>query len=260
MSKLEGKVALITGAGSGIGRASAIHMAQAGAAVMCSDIDSQAAEGTVALINEAGGRADGMGLDVTSAQEMQEAMKRTISNLGDINVLFNNAGVGSGFGWDQTIAVNLTGVFHGLSIGAPLLAERGGGVIINTASIAGMIALMTPPVEEDDEAEADPDAEAGIGAYVAAKHGVVGLTKQFAINYGSQGVRVNAIAPGFIVTPMTAEFRAEQEGEDFLIDLTPMGRLGQPEEIASVATFLASSDASFINGITLPVDGGYTAR
>ncbi|MBT6891003.1 MAG: SDR family NAD(P)-dependent oxidoreductase [Pseudomonadales bacterium] len=260
MSKLEGKVALITGAGSGIGRASAIHMAQAGAAVMCSDIDSQAAEGTVALINEAGGRADGMGLDVTSAQEMQEAMKRTISNLGDINVLFNNAGVGSGFGWDQTIAVNLTGVFHGLSIGAPLLAERGGGVIINTASIAGMIALMTPPVDEDDEAEADPDAEAGIGAYVAAKHGVVGLTKQFAINYGSQGVRVNAIAPGFIVTPMTAEFRAEQEGEDFLIDLTPMGRLGQPEEIASVATFLASSDASFINGITLPVDGGYTAR
>jgi len=261
VSKLEGKVALITGAGSGIGRASAIHMAQAGAAVMCSDIDSQAAEGTVALISEAGGRADGMGLDVTSAQEMREAIKRTISNLGDINVLFNNAGVGSGFGWDQTIAVNLTGVFHGLSIGAPLLAERGGGVIINTASIAGMIALMTPPVDEDEDAEeADPDAEAGIGAYVAAKHGVVGLTKQFAVNYGSQGVRVNAIAPGFIVTPMTAEFRAEQAGEDFLIDLHPMGRLGQPEEIASVATFLASSDASFINGITLPVDGGYTAR
>ena len=260
MSKLGGKVALITGAGSGIGRASAIHMAQAGAAVMCSDIDSQAAEGTVALINEAGGRADGMGLDVTSAQEMQEAMKRTISNLGDINVLFNNAGVGSGFGWDQTIAVNLTGVFHGLSIGAPLLAERGGGVIINTASIAGMIALMTPPVDEDDEADADPDAEAGRGAYVAAKHGVVGLPKQFAVNYGSQGVRVNAIAPGFIVTPMTAEFRAEQAGEDFLVVLHPMGRLGQPEEIASVATFLASSDASFINGITLPVDGGYTAR
>lgn len=258
MSKLEGKVALITGAGSGIGRASAIHMAQAGAAVMCSDIDSQAAEGTVALISEAGGRADGMGLDVTSAQEMREAIKRTISNLGDINVLFNNAGVGGGLGWDQTIAVNLTGVFHGLSIGAPILAERGGGVIINTASVAGMIALMTPPV--DEYAEIDPDSEAGIGAYVAAKHGVVGLTKQFAVNYGSQGVRVNAIAPGFIVTPMTAEFRAEQAGEEFLIDLHPMGRLGQPEEIASVATFLASSDASFITGITLPVDGGYTAR
>ena len=173
MSKLEGKVALITGAGSGIGRASAIHMAQAGAAVMCSDIDSQAAEGTVALISEAGGRADGMGLDVTSAQEMREAIKRTISNLGDINVLFNNAGVGNGFSWDQTIAVNLTGVFHGLSIGAPILAERGGGSIINTASIAGMVGLITPPVDEDAEIEADPDAEAGVGAYVAAKHGVV---------------------------------------------------------------------------------------
>ncbi|MDG1206512.1 MAG: SDR family oxidoreductase, partial [Pseudomonadales bacterium] len=172
----------------------------------------------------------------------------------------NNAGVGGGFGWDQTIAVNLTGVFHGLSIGAPILAERGGGVIINTASIAGMIGLMTPPIDPDAEVEEDPDAEAGIGAYVAAKHGVVGLTKQFAINYGAQGVRVNAIAPGFIVTPMTAEFRAEQAGEDFLVDLHPMGRLGQPEEIASVATFLASADASFINGITLPVDGGYTAR
>ena len=159
MSKLEGKVALITGAGSGIGRASAIHMAQAGAAVMCSDIDSQAADGTVALISEAGGRADGRGLDVTSAQEMREAINRTISNRGDINVLFNNAGVGSGFSWDQTISVNLTGVFHGLSIGAPLLAERGGGVIINTASIAGMIALMTPPVDEDAEEEVDPDAE-----------------------------------------------------------------------------------------------------
>jgi NAD(P)-dependent dehydrogenase (short-subunit alcohol dehydrogenase family) len=260
--KLEGKVALITGAGSGIGRASAIDMAQAGAAVMCSDIDSQAAEGTVALISEAGGRADGMGLDVTSAQEMREAIKRTISNLGDLNVLFNNAGVGGGFGWDQTIAVNLTGVFHGLSIGAPILAERGGGVIINTASIAGLIGLLTPPVAEDTAVEADPDAEAeaDIGAYVAAKHGVVGLTKQFAINYGSQGVRVNAIAPGFIMTPMTAEFRAEQAGEDFLVDLHPMGRLGQPEEIASVATFLASADASFINGVTVPVDGGYTAR
>ena len=232
-------------------------MAQAGAAVMCSDIDSQAAEGTVAMISEAGGKADGMGLDVTSATEMREAIKRTISNLGDFHVLFNNAGVGGGFGWDQTIAVNLTGVFHGLSIGAPILAERGGGVIINTASIAGMIGLMTPPVDPEAEVEEDPDAEAGIGAYVAAKHGVVGLTKQFAINYGAQGVRVNAIAPGFIETPMLRKaINGDQPRIDKILGRTPTHTFGDPDDIGWAATYLASDAAKFVNGQVLVVDGG----
>ena len=221
---------------------------------MCADIDSQAAEGTVALISEAGGEADSVGLDVSVADEMQAALETTVKRMGNLNVLFNNAGVGGGYSWDQTIAVNLTGVFNGLVYGAPLMAARGGGSIINTASVAGLVGL-TGPAEPALE-----DMEPGASAYVAAKHGVAGLTKQYAISFGRHGVRVNAIAPGYIVTPMTADFREEEEAEEYLIGLHPLGRLGQPEEIASVATFLASDDASFINGVVLPVDGGYTAR
>jgi len=254
VADLQGKVALITGAGSGIGRASAIHMSKSGATVMCADIDVQAAEGTVALIADAGGSADSVGLDVSSAEEMQNAVDATVSRMGGLQVLFNNAGVGGGMTWDQTIAVNLTGVFNGLVAATPLMVANGGGVIINTTSVAGLVGLVG--LADPDSLDMDP----GAGAYVAAKHGVSGLTKQFAIRYGRHGVRVNAIAPGYIVTPMTAEFRAEQDGEDFLVDLHPLGRLGQPEEIASVATFLASDAASFINGVILPVDGGYTAR
>lgn len=254
MIDLNGRVALITGAGSGIGRASAINMAANGAAVMCSDIDSQAAEGTVAAISEAGGRADSIGLDVSDSSEVERAVAQTVERMGGLNVLFNNAGVGGGFDWHQTIAVNLTGVYYGLLHAAPYMAANGGGVIINTASVAGLVGLTGPephPPNED---------EGGAGAYVAAKHGVSGLTKQFAVNYGRYGVRVNAIAPGYIYTAMTAELRELEEGEAYLTDLHPMGRLGQPEEIASVASFLASDAASFINGVVLPVDGGYTAR
>lgn len=258
MSSLEGKVALITGAGGGIGRASALDMAARGAAVMCADIDTQAAEGTVALVNEAGGQADSCAVDVSNAEEVQRAIEGTAQRFGGLNVLFNNAGVGGGYDWDQTIAINLTGVYHGLRIGAPFLAKHGGGAIINTSSIAGLVGLsaspLPPTLEELEEAEGGP------GAYIAAKHGVAGLTKQFAINYGALGVRVNAISPGFIETAMTAEVRADVDIEQYLISQHPIGRLGRPEEIAAVASFLASEDASFVNGVVLPVDGGYTAR
>ena len=258
MNDLQGKVALITGAGGGIGRASAIHMAARGAAVMCADINTQAAEGTVALVNDAGGQADSCAVDVSSAEEVRRAIEGTAERFGGLQVLFNNAGVGGGFDWDQTIAINLTGVYHGLRIGAPFMARHGGGAIINTSSIAGLVGLSGSPVPPTlEELE---EAEGGAGAYIAAKHGVAGLTKQFAINYGSLGVRVNAISPGFIETAMTAEFRADPNMEQYLISQHPIGRLGRPEEIAAVASFLASDDASFVNGVVLPVDGGYTAR
>ncbi len=251
--RLGDRVALITGAGSGIGRASAVRFAAEGAAVMCADIDTQAAEGTVALIEEAGGRAASTGFDVTDAGQVQDAIDGTAARFGKVNVLFNNAGVGGGFDWDQTIAVNLTGVFNGLFYAAQKFAKEGGGAIINTASIAGLVGLTGPTLDIEN-------LEPGSGAYIAAKHGVAGLTKQYAVTFGAFGVRVNAIAPGYIVTPMTAEFREDPETEEYLRSLHPMARLGQPEEIAAAAAFLASDDASFINGVVLPVDGGYTAR
>lgn len=251
--RLDEKVALVTGAGSGIGRASAIRFAAEGARIMCADLDLQNAEGTVAIINEAGGKAESLGLDVTDEEAVIAALNDTQRRLGGLHVLFNNAGVGAGFTWDQTISVNLSGVAYGCFHGCQFFAQQGGGVVINTASIAGLVGLTGPQLDLDA-------LEPGGGAYIAAKHGVVGLTKQYAVTFGHAGVRVNAIAPGYIETPMTADMRDEPEGEAYLIDLHPLGRLGQPEEIAAAAAFLASDDASFINGITLPVDGGYTAR
>ena len=255
MARLAGKSALITGAGSGIGRASALRMAQEGARVLCADIDTQAAEGTVALIKEHKGEADSVGVDVSDAGQVKAAIERCVQSFGGMHVLFNNAGIGGvQFSWDQTIAINLSGVYYGLMYGVEHMARNGGGAIINTASIAGLVGLTGPHLAELDE------LEPGGGAYIAAKHGVVGLTKQYAVTYGRFGVRVNAIAPGYIETPMTAEIREDQGAEAYLTELHPLGRLGKPEEIAAAAAFLASDEASFINGVTLPVDGGYTAR
>ena len=253
MSRLVDKVALITGAGSGIGRESALRMAEEGAAVMCADRDAAGAETTAGIIQNKGGKAEVLELDVAVESEVKAALTRTADALGGLDIIFNNAGIGgAGYGWDQTIAVNLSGVYHGLFHGAPFLAERGGGAIINTASVAGLVGLTgSAPAEE---------LAPGAGAYVAAKHGVAGLTKQYAVTFGTRGVRVNAIAPGYIITPMTEPFREIEGGAAFLESLHPLGRLGQPEEIAAAAAFLASDDASFITGVVLPVDGGYTAR
>ncbi|HJP40699.1 MAG TPA: SDR family NAD(P)-dependent oxidoreductase [Dehalococcoidia bacterium] len=255
MGRLNSKVALVTGAASGIGRESAITFAREGAAVMCADIDMAGAEATAAAVSEHGGTAEALELDVANGKAVSAALRQTATEFGGIDVLFNNAGIGgAGFGWDRVIEVNLGGVYNGLYYGCQVLSERGGGSVVSTASIAGLVALPAAPMPDA------PPTEYGSGAYHASKAGVIQLTRQFAVQFARKGVRVNAIAPGFIVTPMTAAVREDPAGEKHLADLHPMGRLGEPAEIATVAAFLASDEASFITGATLPVDGGYTAR
>ncbi len=256
MANLEGKVALVTGAGSGIGREMALRLSADGAAVMCADIDEASAQDTAAQVAEHGGRAAALEVDVSQEEAVIAALDQTESELGGIDSILNNAGVGGGYGWDRTVDINLSGVYYGLLHGAERLAQRGGGAIVNTASVAGLVGLVG---QQQRLAPTDPPPP-GAGAYVAAKHGVVGLTRQFAIHFGQRGVRVNAISPGYIETPMTAGLRDNPEGQAFLEALHPLGRLGQPEEIAAAASFLLSDDASFITGVALPVDGGYTAR
>ncbi len=252
MDRLEGKVALVTGAGSGIGRASSLRFAAEGAAVMCVDLDEASAQGTAAAIAEGGGSSAALRVDVTDEEAVKAACEETARELGGLDVLYNNAGIGRAT-WDATIAVNLSGVSYGLRHGGALMAERGGGSIISTASIAGLVGLVSSRVTEFPPVD-------GSGAYIAAKHGVVGLTRQFALIYADYGVRVNAIAPGYIRTPLVSETLEDPEAVAYLESLHPLGRLGEAEEIAVAAAFLASDDASFITGITLPVDGGYTAR
>ena len=255
MGKLDGKVALITGAASGIGRASALRFSGDGAAVMCADLDLDGAQHTAAMISEKGGSAAALQLDVVDQAAVEAALKQTIAELGGVHVLFNNAGVGGGqLGWDKVIDINLKGVYNGLFHGCRVIAEQGGGAVISTASIAGLVALLGPPIADP------PPMEYGNGAYQASKGAVVQLTRQFAVTYARRGVRVNAVAPGYIHTPMTAMVREMEGWEAFLAELHPLGRMGQPEEIAAAAAFLASDEASFITGVTLPVDGGYTAR
>lgn len=253
---LEDRVALVTGAGSGIGRASALAYARAGARVMCADIDGESAKRVSEEVIAAGGEAASLRLDVSDEVAFEKGLGQTVDTLGGFDILFNNAGVGGG-DYQKTLDVNQNGVFYGLRHGAELLASRGGGAIVNTASIAGLQGLVSPL---SDHLGNDGMVEGGGIAYIASKHAVVGMTAQFAITYATRGVRVNAVAPGYIETPMTAPLREDLEVQHAHEQLHPMARLGQPEEIAAAVVFLSSDAASFITGHTLPVDGGYTCR
>jgi NAD(P)-dependent dehydrogenase (short-subunit alcohol dehydrogenase family) len=251
---LDGKVALVTGGASGIGRATAVAMAREGARVAVADRAEETAADTVALINAAGGQAIAIGGDVTKEADVAAMVARTVSAFGRIDCAFNNAGVAtravgpagqrihelSQASFDAMLAVNLTGVFLCLKHEvAQMLTQGGGGAVVNTASIAGLIGLPTS------------------AHYVAAKHGVVGLTKTAAMEYAQDGIRVNCVNPGYIKTPMTKETMEARFDE--IMAKVPMNRLGIPEEIAEAVVWMCSDKASFMTGASHVIDGGYYA-
>ena len=250
MNRLEGRVALVTGAASGIGKATAKRLAEEGAAVLVTDIQEEAGEATVAELREAGGRAAFLRHDVASESEWEAACAKAVEEFGGLDILVNNAGMGDILpleettleGWERTIAVDQTGVFLGMKVAAPHLKQSEHASVVNISSIFG--------------------TSGGFGvspAYHAAKGAVRTLTKNVALHWATSGIRVNSIHPGFIATPILEQSRGT-EIWDGMTALTPMGHLGAPEDIAAGVAYLASDDAAFVTGLELYIDGGYMAR
>jgi NAD(P)-dependent dehydrogenase (short-subunit alcohol dehydrogenase family) len=242
---------LVTGAGSGIGRATSQLFAAEGARVAAVDQNEADVEKTVALIKESGGRAIAVAADVSLEADCRGMVERAVAAHGKLNIAFNNAGVGaSGFAvadeeeiaFSRLIDVNLKGVFLSMKYEIPAMLAAGGGAIVNTASVAGLV------------------GERGIGAYAASKHGVVGLTRTAALDYIGRGIRINAVCPGATRTRILADWFQDPKVEQFILSRHPIGRIAEPEEIGRAVLFLASDDASFVVGQALAVDGGLTAQ
>lgn len=244
----DGKVALVTGASGGIGRATALGFAASGAAVVVSDVNDAGGEETVAMIAAAGGNAAYQRCNVADGAQVKALVARAVSEFGRLDFAHNNAGINN-LGsdeyvdevWDRSIAINLSGVMYCMREEAEVMLASGGGAIVNTASINGLVGNGAQP------------------GYTATKHGVIGLTRHGALRWAKAGIRVNAVCPGVIETPMTAPLTANPEMRQLLDSMTPMGRMGRAEEIASAVLWLCSDQASFVTGHPLVVDGGATA-
>ena len=254
MAKLEGKVALITGAAMGIGKAAAVALAHEGAAVMVTDIDDEAGAATVAEIAAAGGSAFYCHADVAQTVDVENAVAQTVAQFGGLHILVNNAAqaiAGSVTDidedtWNRVLNLNLTSVWRGMKFAIPHMIAAGGGSIINISSVQALLGFK------------------GWSAYAAAKGAINALTQQAAVDYAGHKIRVNAIAPGTIMTPMNVRIFETAEDRDALIagwnSLHALGRFGQPEEVGAAVVFLASDDSSFITGEILRVDGGATIK
>jgi NAD(P)-dependent dehydrogenase (short-subunit alcohol dehydrogenase family) len=250
MLALEGKIALITGAGSGIGEATALLFSREGATVVLSDLDKTGGERVLSAIHLSGGKGRFVQADTALAADSERCVVEAVKFYGKLDIAVNNAGIGGPAeltgnypleGWKQVMDVNLNGVFNGMRYQIPAMLASAGGSIVNMASILAQVGF------------------AAASAYVAAKHGVVGLTRNAALEYGAQGIRVNSVGPGFIRTPLLTKHLTEEQLAG-LAALHPMGRLGKPEEVAELVLWLASDRASFVTGAYYAVDGGYLTR